>query len=443
MRPVSLRGAALVWMTVLLTAVGVVTILIAFLYARQEAAGFLDDQLRQIALNAGASVRPAQAPPSLDEDPENRFAITVWDSAGRVLHASLPNVPLPRPAGSGFANAAADGEQWRLYTIRGTDRTVQVAQRETVREEIAESAALGAAAPVLMVIPLSWLVVGLAMRRVLGRLDRLAQDLAQRSTTAAAPLPMAGIPTEVAPLVTAMNGLLVRLHAALDNQKRFLADAAHELRTPLAAMQIQVDGLAADASPTQATRLSALTAGLRRVSALVAQLLSLARLDEPAAEAPALLDLGPLLLDCVGDYVALAEGKGVDLGVHIRGQAHCRGNAADLRMLFGCLIDNAVRYTPPDGLVDVTLDRQGGQAVVEVLDTGPGLPAGAEARIFDRFFRAAPPGVAGTGLGLAIARRIAERHGLGLSVANRPDAPTRSGVRATVGVPILPGEPAG
>ena len=144
----------------------------------------------------------------------------------------------------------ADGELWHVYTIGDGDHTVQVAQRETVRAEIIESAAIGAAAPILIVIPLSWLVVGWAMNRMLRRLDVLATEIAERSAMATEPIPLTGVPLEVTPLVASMNGLIERLRSAVETQKRFLADAAHELRTPLAAMQIQVDNLAAGRDPS-------------------------------------------------------------------------------------------------------------------------------------------------------------------------------------------------
>jgi len=163
----SLRRSALAWMTGLLTAVGFVAILIAYWYARSEAAEFLDGQLRQIALNVGPGLRSAKAPAGPDRDPEDQFAITIWDSAGRIVHQSGPEAAIPRQTQAGFADVSAAGVLWRVYAARSVERTVQVAQRDTVRAEIADGAALGAAAPVLIVIPLSWLVVGWALNRAL------------------------------------------------------------------------------------------------------------------------------------------------------------------------------------------------------------------------------------------------------------------------------------
>ncbi len=428
----SLRRAALIWMTGLLTIVGFAAILVAYVYARGEAAEFLDGQLRQIALNAGAGLSPAAGPAAADQDPEDRFAITIWDGAGRVVHQSPPDVRIPRQPKPGFANVSADGESWRVYTIGDQARTVQVSQREAVRAEIADSAALGAAAPILIVIPLSWLVVGWAMSRMIGRLNDLAEEIAARGAKATEPIPVARVPSEVKPLVESMNGLIARLQAAAEAQRRFLADAAHELRTPLAAMQIQVDNLAAGGAGRD-ERVAALAAGVKRAGALVNQLLTLERLEGPAAVVGGEFDLRTLLLDCIADCAPLAQGKDVDIGIDVAADALIQGVERDVRALFASLIDNATRYTPPGGKIDVALARREGRPVVEIVDTGPGLPKGAETRIFDRFYRGAPQDTEGTGLGLAIARRIAERHGFELTVENRADG--SNGVIARVVMP--------
>jgi two-component system OmpR family sensor kinase len=415
MRTVSLRRTALGWMTALLAVIGLVAMLAAYVLARGEASDFLDGQLRQVALNAGLGLPDADAPPAADQDPEDQLAVTVWKD-GRLLRSDR-GVDARRPERTGYADVVMGGETWRTYATANGTTMVRVAQREVVRTEFARHAALGALAPLLLLIPLSWIVVGWAMNRVLGRLDDLVQDLAGRGATANGPLPSRGVPTEVAPLVEAMNGLILRLQAALDAQRRFVADAAHELRTPLAAMQIQIGALDEDDGRSRA----ALAGGITRASRLVDQLLRLARLDGDIAEGREAVDLGQLLLDCVADHVVLAQGKDIDLGVEVEAPARIPAAEDELRTLFANLIDNALRYTPAGGQVDVRLRLVDGAAVVSVRDTGCGLPPGSASRLFDRFFRAAPPGIEGTGLGLAIARRAAERNGLSLTVENRRD----------------------
>jgi two-component system OmpR family sensor kinase len=427
----SLRRTALGWMTALLAGIGLAAMVAAYILARSEAADFLDGQLRQVALNAGPGLAKADAPPAADQDPEDQIAVTIWKDT--TVLRSDPGVDTRRPEGTGYADAVMGGEPWRTYTTRSGALTVRVAQRDVVRAEFARSAALGAVTPLLLLVPLSWIVVGWAMNRVLGRLDELVRDVAGRSAAVAAPLATSDVPVEIAPLVEAMNGLILRLRAALDAQKQFVADAAHELRTPLAAMQAQVDALAgADGSIPVAGR-PALAAGLLRAGRLVDQMLGLARLDDQGQPAAELIDLGPLLLDCVADHVVLAERVGIDLGARIEASATMQGTEVDIRTLVASLLDNALRYTPPGGQVDVGLSRENGRCVITIRDTGHGLSPGSEERLFDRFFRAAPKDIEGTGLGLAIARRVADRHGLGLTVENRRDG--RHGVLAQIVLP--------
>ena len=302
-----------------------------------------------------------------------------------------------------------------------------------VRQEIAQTAALGAAAPVLIAIPLAWLVVGWAMNRVLARLNTLSIELAERSVGATAPIALDGIPAEVAPLARSMNSLIVRLHDAVEAQRRFVSDAAHELRTPLAGMQIQVENLSREARGAHEGATAALARGVRRASALVNQLLHLARLEESGAVQDETVDVNALVLEAVADHAAVADHKQIDLEVNFACQAVCRGAPDEVRALLSSLIDNAVRYTPSCGRIDVSIGRGDGRFVVEVLNIGALLPRGAEARLFDRFFRAAPQETEGTGLGLSIARRVAERHGFGLTVENRADGIT--GVVARLSIP--------
>lgn len=432
MRTASLRRTALAYVTVLLSVVGLAASLVAYLYAHDEATEFLDAQLRQIALNAGQGVSAADAPAGADQDPEDQFAVTIWNADGKPLHASLPSVHISRQDRPGYANAEAEGEKWRVYTTGDSRSMVQVAQRNVVREEIARAAAFGAAAPVLIAIPLAWLVVGWAMNRVLAHLNVIANELAEQSVGATSPIALDGIPAEVVPLARSMNSLIVRLRDAVEAQRRFVSDAAHELRTPLAGMQIQVENLSREAQDLPHGSAAALARGVRRASALVNQLLHLARLEESDPARDKTVDVNSLVLESLADHAALADRKQIDLQVMSRCQALCRGNADEVRVIISSLVNNAVHYTPPSGRIDVSIEERDACFVVEIGNTGPGLPKGAEERVFDRFFRAAPHGTEGTGLGLAIARRAAERNGFALTVENCKDA---SGVVARVIIP--------
>ncbi len=243
------------------------------------------------------------------------------------------------------------------------------------------------------------------------------------------------LPREIAPLNEAINRLIGRYQRAVAQQRQLVSDAAHELRTPLAALQIQVNNLQTRLHHNAGDReaIDDLGAGVRRAGTLVEQLLRMARLDEPAAPArPKDIGLADLLAAVVADQIEIAAEKTVDLGLAIRDRTDIRLSEAETKSLFANLIDNAIRYTPGGGAVDVRLRREAGTAIVEVIDSGCGIADDALPRVFDRFFRAASADTVGNGLGLAIAKRIADRNGFTLTIANRDDT---TGTIARVVIP--------
>lgn len=224
-------------------------------------------------------------------------------------------------------------------------------------------------------------------------------------------------------MVRALNALLSRLSAALDTQKAFVADAAHELRTPLAAVQIQAQlvGRAQD-DDTRREALADLNEGIARATRLAEQLLALARSEPDGKAVETRVDLDELLEGCVRGYVLVAQERGVDLGIEASESASVKGDPDSLRVMFNNLIDNATKYTPRGGRVDVCVKLEGGNPLVEIADTGPGIPGEERERVFDRFYRVGEgvnrprTDVAGSGLGLAIVRRIAVQHGATVSL---------------------------
>lgn len=427
---ISLRRTALIWLTLLLAAVGAVAFVISYEFAQQEAANFLDGQLREISLNAGEGQSDASAPPAADQDPQDAFAITIWTRAGAFHRGSPDGASLPRQSRPGFATVRSGDEDWRVYQANDEDRTVQVAQRMSVRQEMATSAGIQAGAPILIVIPLMWLVIGWALGQLAGRLTRLAGRIAERSLDQHDVVALDAVPAEIRPLVDAMNVLTGRLQQALEQQKRFVSDAAHELRTPLAALQLQLDNLQMTQTEPEATAIAAMRGGLKRATALVAQLLHLARSDESSARVDRSdLDLRDIIVQSVADHVAIADSRSIDLGLDMPDPVRFNGSGSDLKLLFDNLIDNAIRYTPPGGSVDVSLRRTGTNVQIDIIDTGVGVAEAVIPHLFERFFRAAPMDSEGSGLGLSIAAAVARRHGLAITVANRID---RSGLCARV-----------
>ncbi|WLS10506.1 ATP-binding protein (plasmid) [Shinella sumterensis] len=362
-------------------------------------------------------------------DPEDDFIVQVWDASGLPLRQSHPAFGIARQPATGFTDIATGRDLWRVYTLARPDRTVQISQDIRVRQELATTAALQAALPIIVLIPMSLLILGWIIDRVMARLNRLAGAVTTRDTAAEDPLPTLDVPTEVVPFVSAINLLLARLQALLERQRHFISDAAHELRTLLAALQIQIDNLRNDDRHGRfSERLTELETGIGRATALVRKLLLLARYDaEEAAPAPRPIDLVQLALDTVARLAPLAESRNIDLGITRQDRAIAMGTLADFEVVLDNLVENTVRYTPPGGTVDIAVRIAGREACVEVSDTGPGIAEDDMPHIFERFFRARPQESEGSGLGLAIAKAAAERQGARLTLAARED---RTGLSA-------------
>lgn len=416
----SIRWAALCWIAAVLLAVGIVSSGIAYLAGKMETDCFLDSQLMQVAQQAGEG--PASASTLFRRiDPEDELVVQIWDSSGEITK-STGGVALPRQPRDGFTDLIFEGVPWRVFTATDSKRTVQIGQREEVRDEIAEHLAMSAALPIFVAIPLAWALVAWSLSRLLKRLDRLSAEMARRSVGAAESLPTSEAPLEVRPLVVAMNELLIRQRNAIDRQRRFVSDAAHELRTPLTAVQLLVDTLRERGERRRgddAVLLGELTVAIRRSRSLSDQLLKLARADTDYDDnASSDLDLRELLLVVAASQVSQASKKQVELSLHAATSIRVDCSEIDLTNLLSNLVDNAIRYTPSGGSVTVSLTSVSGTACVEVVDTGIGIPPEALPRIYDRFYRAAGQDFEGSGLGLSIAKAVSDKYGFDLSIAN-------------------------
>ncbi|MEP7205744.1 MAG: ATP-binding protein [Casimicrobiaceae bacterium] len=379
--------------------------------AREEANELFDYQLRQMAYsvrNDGAVALPKPRESDVEED----FVIQVFEANGLLAFQSPRVAPVPRQPSTGFIDVTTSEGRWRVYTVRGPARQVQVAQPLSIREELAAGMALRTVAPLLVVLPLLGALILLTVRRGLRPLLDVTGAVRKRGAAALAPLPEAGLPEEVRPLVHALNDLLGRLGRAMATQKAFIADAAHELRTPLTAIQLQLDEArsANDANERNAA-FDDLQRGLARAIHLVGQLLTLAR-QEPDTSARAWepVDLSEIARLVVAEHAPLAAARQIDLGIGEATPFVIQGDPEALRVMLGNLVDNAVRYAPSGSSVDVGVARRGHNVVLTVEDAGPGIPADDQDRIFDRFARGRSSDANGSGLGLAIVKSIADRH---------------------------------
>ena len=310
-RMTSLRGQLTLWFTILLVAMGLVGGIAAYLITRHDPDRFVDDQLRQIAFQIGDPTGAAAPPARAGLDPSDIIAVQVWDAAGNLLRATPPGIALARQVGTGFSEPVSAGERWRTYTHAGPERTVQVSQRLAVVQEIALGAAWQAIAPVLLLIPLSWLLVQLLVGRVLRPLDALAHDLEGWAPDARAPITANGIPSEVAPLVAAVNATLARLAEALALQRRFVSDAAHQLRTPLTALRLQVGNLKRAGAQHDPGLLDDMEQGLKRMSTDRAAPRARPRRGRSASAEPGSTDLATAIDEAIAASTPLAAARKV------------------------------------------------------------------------------------------------------------------------------------
>lgn len=361
---------------------------------------------------AATSARPSDATrssASRDKDDD--------DNEARCL-------PLPATLKNGFHAFRHQNLDYRVYVHRLRDGSrIAVSQETRIRDQIARQSALYATLPLLLLVPVLLAVMLMLIRLMLRPLAELSRTVDARQEHDLKPLPKTDLPTELQPFVNAINGLLGRTGAAMESQRRFVADAAHELRSPLAALSLQAERLhAAPMSPEATERLETLQAGIRRSRHLLEQLLLLARAQNArwgqgqaattAASVPAVVAVLPVMRRVLEDLLPLADQKGLNLGISAApGATHDAEAderirvAADemaLYTLLRNLVDNAIRYTPAGGQIDLWVDRHGTEVVMAVQDDGPGIPAEERARVVDPFYRVLGTGESGSGLGLSI-----------------------------------------
>lgn len=409
----SIRRQLLIGLLAVVLIAGLVAAWGVYQRAHEELDEVFDYHLKQMALSLrDQSFQPfAGGPPGIEERLD--FAIQVWSEDGIRMYFSRPQTGLPDRARLGFATVETSEGDWRVFSIQQRGLTLQVAQPMAIRKRLAASAALRTLAPFLFLLPVLGLLVWLIVGRGLRPLVSVAGAVKARTPAALNPLPERDLPEEIQPLVTALNDLLGRLERTLGAQRQFVADAAHELRTPLTALRLQVQ-LAERARETEerAAAFTTLKQGLDRATHLVEQLLTLARQEpEAAREPPGPVAVDRLVREVVAVLEPLAAAKSIDLGVTRNEAGTIRGVREALRSLLTNLVDNAVRYTPAGGRVDVAAYREGDGALLEVIDTGPGIPREERERVLDRFYRRVGSGAAGSGLGLSIVKNVAQRHG--------------------------------
>jgi two-component system sensor histidine kinase QseC len=407
--------------------------LMSYQMALREVGDLLDGQMTQSAKLLLAQIRHeerelneagmvTQMLEQLTNHPyEQQLEFQVWNQGGKLLLRSSHAPHIAMVSRPGFTNIEQDGLDWRIFTINADDSRfqVQVAQALSGRLQAALTVASQSTIPMLLALPILALILYWGIRRGLGPLDRLAGDMAARTPDRLAPLDEQAALRETRPLITAINTLMVRLDAALDNERRFTADAAHELRTPLSAIKVHAQvALSCQDSDTSRRALNQVLAGTDRAARLVEQLLRLARLDPLRGLAdPKPIELAKLIHQEVENLHPFAEAAGQTL-VQSAGSATIPGDAEMLSLALRNLVENAIRHTPAGGTVSVGLDTTAADVRLWVRDTGPGVPAEEMPKLMERFYRGGNVTAEGSGLGLAIVQRIASLHGAALDLEN-------------------------
>lgn len=426
MRKDSLRKQLMVWLLPLYAAAAIIACTVTYYMYGDMVGVFMDNQLRLFAdsHSAASGAMPVLQPLTAHHAEEKgEMVVQVWDRSHRLVTSSVPELKLERQTTPGFSDVTVGNSRWRVYTMQSPDRTVQSAQSLRFRRHLVKSQALQAGLPVALMIPLSGIFLWFGMRPAIRRLELISQAAAKQNEHRLSELPAEHAPSEIRPLVLAVNTLLARLRNAFAAQRRFVQDAAHELRTPITAMSLQLENLKSRMPDAAAAgQLTQLEAGLSRTRRLVEQLLRLARQESPRpADPPVAIQLDRLLKSSIADFMPLADRRNIDLGYAADIDATVHANEDELCSLVHNLLDNALRYTPPGGIVDVTLHRDTGVVTIEIADNGTGIPPELLPRVFDRFFRIEGAETEGSGLGLAIARNAAERNRIGLELSNRVD----------------------
>jgi two-component system OmpR family sensor kinase len=453
----SLRGRLLWFVLAAILLAAVLQSATAYRGALQQADAMFDEHLAQMARSLRSGV-PLNIP--LDEvDSDDRFEVYVqiWGQDGTQIFRSTRSA-LPPRAVLGFSDVEAHGNRYRVYTLQTALQTVQIAQDLDARSARARALALRAVLPFVLLTPLLMLAVWWVISRSLAPIERARRQVAGRRADDLSPLADEGLPDEVRPLVDELNLLFGRVRGAFEAQKHFVADAAHELRSPLTALKLQAQALrrGGDTPAEREAGIARLNQGIDRAIRLVEQLLVLAREEsgetgapDPAQAAAGPVDLQEVVKLAVADVLPHALHKNIDLGL-VAGNPppqapqapHVRGQADALRILLRNLLDNAVKYTPAGGRVDVSLALEDGRTVLAVEDSGPGIKTEDRERVFDRFFRAGQEGgradeapQTGSGLGLAIVKAIAARHGAELRLGG---SERLGGLKVDVRFPVAP-----
>ncbi|MDP1958978.1 ATP-binding protein [Hydrogenophaga sp.] len=351
---------------------------------------------------------------------EEEFYVRVLARDGTVLYVSHPEVKVPLSSSLGLFTQISQGKQWRFFVVNAKEETIQVAQSLRLRKDTINETAYSLMASQLLFIPVLVLLIFFAISKALLPLSILTKEIQFRNSDDLNPFADDKVPSEIKPLVKSLNVFMCKVSFMVGVLKRFTSDAAHELRTPITALKLQLTVLEqAKSIFERESAIQNLKAGINRSEKLVSQLLTLARL-EPGNQSRQIrsFDLLALVKESFEELLPLAQEKYIDLGLIKAEQCEVFGVQQEIKVMINNVLDNAIRYTPNGGKIDVSVFNQAGNIVLEVKDSGLGIPQNDIEHVFERFYRGENQNIAGSGLGLSIVKEIASQHSATIELSN-------------------------
>ena len=390
---------------------------VAYQYGREESNEIFDYHMERIALSLRAGNRFASTPDNqievMDESTDD-LMIQVWDSGGQVLFQSTTQMALPMVHRAGLSTVVHDGVSYRLFVLKSEGRVIQLAQDMKVRSALAGKLALRVIQPIFFLLPVLLLLVGWQLTHSLKPLAVIGKELAAREADDLGPVgKKVSMPAEVQPLVSEINSLLDRLRLTFEKQKNFIADAAHELRTPFAALKIQAKViLRARTDEERNHALDRLDHGINRAARLIDQMLQLAQQQAVHSESPDAMVFDPAesIKTAANDLALIAHEKNLHIELGLAENLKIFGNEGSVRIMLKNLIDNAIKHAPVNGHVKISLGCEAMQVMICIEDNGSGIKPEHREKVFDRFVRVSDPHIQGSGLGLSIVKSVVEAH---------------------------------
>lgn len=435
----SLQLRLSVWISAIIFVIALISGIFSFYSAFVEANELQDDQLQQIAALLNQKVIFSE----LNQSNELLSALHI-DSEARVYIHNLSNgsqskiIPsLTNELPDGFQTIFARYKLWRVFvkTLANKER-VALAQDTELRNEIAIDGALRTLLPTVILIPVLIVVINMLIRRTFIPIEKLAHRMDQRNDNELGQVPTDGIPVEIRPFVGAINRLLARVSHSVEIQKRFIADAAHELRSPLTALSLQAESLDSEnmSEPNQ-SKIQRLKEGLLRARNLLEQLLTLARTQGQQQNTFTSVSIGLIFRRVLEDLMPLVLKKQLDIGVVSEEDVSLFCNETEISTLIKNIVDNAIRYSPEYGQIDLAVGVCGGKVNIIVHDSGAGIPTEEISRVFDPFFRVPGNQEIGSGLGLSIVKSIIEKMNGRIYLENKGISPDKTGLKVTISIP--------